>query len=281
MGQFFRQRHPWIMQAVGGLIAVVVFAPFAIFAWINLIANAKPQQAATTYAPPGTAIAGNPQGAQTEQPNTGTSGNAPNGGKIYTVKMEPGHAAAGFVFSPSSLTIHAGDTVKWVDVNSTPHNIVGQGAAVSVIDRTAINIDPYSVTFTKAGTYRYLCQIHPGMVGVIKVVGGTVPSSSSSSGSGSSTQVSTASVTVKEQPGNAAAGFVFSPATVTVHPGTTVKWVDANSTPHNIVGQGAAVSVINRTAINTNPYAVKFTKAGTYHYLCQIHPGMVGTVIVR
>ena len=51
MGQFSRQRHPWIMQAVGGLIALIVFAPFAVIVWVNLIANAKPQQATVTYAP--------------------------------------------------------------------------------------------------------------------------------------------------------------------------------------------------------------------------------------
>ena len=83
------------------------------------------------------------------------------------------------------------------------------------------------------------------------------------------------------QPGHAAAGFVFSPATVTISKGTTVRWADANSTPHNIVGQGAAASVINRPAINTEPYSVKFTTAGTYHYLCQIHPGMVGVITVK
>lgn len=279
MGQFFRQRHPWIMQAVGGLIALIVFAPIAVIAWVNLIANAKPQQAAVTYAPPGTVAAGNPQGAQTVQPST-TGGNSPSGGKVYTIKMEPGNAAAGFVFSPSSLTIHTGDTVHWVDANSTPHNIVGQGAAVSAIDRTAINTDPYSVTFTKAGTYHYLCQIHPGMVGVINVVGGTVPSGAASGG-GSQAQPSGSTVTIKEQPGKAAAGFVFSPAAVTISKGTTVHWVDVNSTPHNIVGQGAAASVINRAAINTEPYSVKFSTAGTYHYLCQIHPGMVGVITVK
>lgn len=37
---------------------------------------------------------------------------------------------------------------------------------------------PLTVTFTKAGTYKYFCDIHPGMVGfvVVKPIGQTIPS---------------------------------------------------------------------------------------------------------
>src|SRR4051794_31063335 len=37
---------------------------------------------------------------------------------------------------------------------------------------------PYQLTFTKAGTFRYLCLVHPGMAGIVKVVakGHAVPS---------------------------------------------------------------------------------------------------------
>jgi len=38
-----------------------------------------------------------------------------------------------------------------------------------VINRAAVNGKSYSLTFKKAGTYKYLCQVHPGMVGQITV----------------------------------------------------------------------------------------------------------------
>lgn len=90
--------------------------------------------------------------------------------KTYTVKMKPG-SSSGFVFSPAKLTIHVGDKVKWVDVNSTVHNIIGQNSfSKKVIDRAAFNTKSYTVTFKKKGTYKYECQIHlPQMVGQIIV----------------------------------------------------------------------------------------------------------------
>ena len=37
MREFFRQSHPWIMQALGGLIALIAFIPIAVIVWINVI----------------------------------------------------------------------------------------------------------------------------------------------------------------------------------------------------------------------------------------------------
>lgn len=84
---------------------------------------------------------------------------------------------------------------------------------------------------------------------------------------------------VKEQPGNATAGYVFSPAMLHVGVGDTVIWKDTNSTPHNIVG--VKTMVIHRPTIGTATYKLTFKKAGTYHYLCQVHPGMVGVIVVK
>ena len=89
--------------------------------------------------------------------------------KTVTVMEKPGKAQAGFVFAPALVTIHVGDTVMWKDTTVTPHNVVGQGSASKVIKKTAIDAKSYKVTFTKKGTYTYVCQIHPGMVGQIVV----------------------------------------------------------------------------------------------------------------
>jgi len=88
-------------------------------------------------------------------------------------------------------------------------------------------------------------------------------------------------ITVLEKPGKSTSGFVFSPATVTIGVGDTVLWKDTTSMVHNVVGQGAAAKIINRPALNTQPYSVTFKQKGTYKYVCQIHPGMAGQVIVK
>lgn len=81
-------------------------------------------------------------------------------------------------------------------------------------------------------------------------------------------------------PSSNKSGFAFKPYTLTVHKGDSVSFVDkSGSVPHNVVGMGN--KVINRKAVNTQTYKLTFTKAGTYKYVCQIHPGMIGTVVVK
>ncbi len=268
--------RPIVMQALGGLIALVIMVPIAIYVVNSVFLSNTTPVAATRYSVP-SALGTN---ANASSGGAGPSTSGSSSAKTMTIKMQAGKATAGFVFAPANLTVDAGTTIKWVDANTVPHNIVGEGSAAAIINRQAVNTDSYSVTFRKPGTYHYQCLVHPGMVGVV-----TVKAASSSAGSGSSGSTSSsasgANPTVKEQPGKAAAGFVFAPASLTVKTGTTVKWVDANTVPHNIVGQGSASSIINRPAINTDSYSVTFSKPGTYHYQCIIHPGMVGVVTVQ
>jgi plastocyanin len=74
-------------------------------------------------------------------------------------------------------------------------------------------------------------------------------------------------------------GLTFSPKTVTVKKGTTVKWSwKTGGVPHNVVGKGFK----SKTAATVS-FSKKFTKKGTYKYVCTIHKaqGMTGTVKVK
>lgn len=74
-------------------------------------------------------------------------------------------------------------------------------------------------------------------------------------------------------------GLAFSPKTVTVKKGTTVKWSwKTGGVPHNVVGKGFK----SKTAATVS-FSKKFSKAGTYRYVCTIHKaqGMKGTVKVK
>jgi len=72
----------------------------------------------------------------------------------------------GLSFSPKTLKVKRGTTVKWSWSGSVPHNVVGKGFK----SKTAGKVT-FSRKFTKKGTYRYVCTIHKaqGMKGVIKV----------------------------------------------------------------------------------------------------------------
>jgi plastocyanin len=60
-----------------------------------------------------------------------------------------------YLWSPSSLSISRGDTVRWSWRGSVPHNVVGPGFR----SRTANRLT-YSRTFRRRGTFRVVCQIH-------------------------------------------------------------------------------------------------------------------------
>jgi len=69
----------------------------------------------------------------------------------------------------------------------------------------------------------------------------------------------------------------FSPKSVTVSKGTTVKWKWAGRAAHNVTFRGSAHS---RTQ-TSGSYSHKFSNKGTFAYRCTIHAGMVGTIRVR
>ena len=77
---------------------------------------------------------------------------------------------SGFAFSPSSVTIHVGDTVEWENMDSVNHTTTSDNGDPASWDSGALaNGATFSFTFTKAGVYAYHCAIHPSMTGTITV----------------------------------------------------------------------------------------------------------------
>jgi len=72
--------------------------------------------------------------------------------------------------------------------------------------------------------------------------------------------------------------FAFAPASLAVKVGTTVTWTNADQDPHTVVAKGGQ---FKSGILNTGAgYTFTFTTAGTYDYLCSIHPFMIATVVV-
>jgi plastocyanin len=62
-----------------------------------------------------------------------------------------------FNFEPGSVTIATGNSVRWTNRDSAVHTVDG-----GLFRSEALSQDEsYSYTFTKAGTYYYMCTVHP------------------------------------------------------------------------------------------------------------------------
>jgi plastocyanin len=73
--------------------------------------------------------------------------------------------------------------------------------------------------------------------------------------------------------------FKFSPTPLTVKPGTTVTWTNRDDIPHSIVVP--SLNLHSHPIDTDETFAHRFDQAGTFDYVCGMHPFMRGTVIVR
>jgi len=74
-----------------------------------------------------------------------------------------------YSFLPGDLTVPIGTRVTWTNRDETPHTVVAQDAAHSFKSGGLDTDDTFSFTFDKAGTYTYICSVHPYMTGKIVV----------------------------------------------------------------------------------------------------------------
>jgi len=72
-----------------------------------------------------------------------------------------------FHFSPMSLSVPAGATVIWKNLDGEPHTVVSDAGLFRSggLDQN----DSFTFTFDRPGTYRFICSIHPSMMGTIVV----------------------------------------------------------------------------------------------------------------
>jgi plastocyanin len=73
--------------------------------------------------------------------------------------------------------------------------------------------------------------------------------------------------------------FAFTPAEITITPGTTLTWVNGDDIPHTVVASNKAFS--SKVLDTDQQFSFTFTDAGTFEYFCSLHPHMKGKVIVK
>jgi len=79
-----------------------------------------------------------------------------------------------YAFNPASITIPAGTTVTWTNLDSPTHIVISDATPTYQVGALFMSgqlmqSQKYSFTFSTPGTYLYHCGIHPFMHGTITV----------------------------------------------------------------------------------------------------------------
>lgn len=93
----------------------------------------------------------------------------PAAAETFEVKMGSDNGMLKFV--PETVTVQAGDTVKWVNNKMSPHNVVFSDDSLKSHKQLVFSPgDSYETTFKEPGEYTYYCEPHRGAGMVGKVV---------------------------------------------------------------------------------------------------------------
>jgi len=75
---------------------------------------------------------------------------------------------ANFKFAPAALTVATGTAVTWKNSDSVAHTVTSDGSG-PLSSPNVPGGGTYNYTFTAPGTFKYVCSIHPNMMGTVVV----------------------------------------------------------------------------------------------------------------
>lgn len=84
------------------------------------------------------------------------------GGNTVTIDMKD------IQFAPKDATVKVGQTVKWVNQDTVDHDVVAKSGATFKSELFGKG-KSFEWKADKAGTVSYVCTVHPGMAGTLKV----------------------------------------------------------------------------------------------------------------
>ena len=84
----------------------------------------------------------------------GCGGKSGSSAPVATTHVE---MAKSYRFDPEVIEVGAGATVTWTNNDNFTHTVQVEGQPDHKVGRG----DSVSITFTKAGTYKYVCSLHP------------------------------------------------------------------------------------------------------------------------
>jgi plastocyanin len=152
-------------------------------------------------------------------------------------------------FTPSVVTIPAGDTLTWTNNDTARHQVVANDGSFSSPVLAAKQ--SYSHTFRTGGSFGYHDGLHPTLRGSVTVI-----------------QQRTVWIT--------SSGFV--PPTMSIRTGQAVTWVNKTNANQQVVADGGSFASL--VLAPGAKFSHMFSTAGTFGYHDGMQPTMKGTVVV-
>jgi plastocyanin len=78
----------------------------------------------------------------------------------------------GYAFSPANLTVRAGDSITWTNHDQAAHDVAVSSGPAAFHSPLLSTGQSWTFTFTAAGSYAYICSVHPDMRAQIVVLAG-------------------------------------------------------------------------------------------------------------
>ncbi len=197
-------------------------------------------------------------------------------------------------YSPDKITVVIGvnNTVTWTNNDGSTHHTVTSSSvptgASSFNSGDLAGGATFTYTFTAPGTYQYLCSYHSWMTGTVVVVAGSGSTSSSSTSSSSTRSSAPANGLPVSMPNgagnpNGAPGYAPDNITVVIGVNATVTWTNNDVSHHTVTSSSVPQGATSFNSGDMAPgatFTYTFTVPGTYHYVCNYHTWMTGTVTV-
>lgn len=76
-------------------------------------------------------------------------------------------------------------------------------------------------------------------------------------------------------------GYSFDPGNLAISRGAKVVWINRDEDVHTIKSQDGPEAFQSPALDSGGRFELRFRHAGTYHYICSVHPFMHGVILVR
>ncbi|UTI64363.1 cupredoxin domain-containing protein [Paraconexibacter antarcticus] len=172
-------------------------------------------------------------------------------------------ATSSNTWSPSTVTVTAGDTVHFSDTDDGTHNLRFDGEAAAVTPLSSSWT--YDRTFASAGSFGFYCEVHPRMTGTVIVQAASTTTTSTGTTSTSTGGTTTTSTTT-------------SPTTSTTTSGGQASTTGGSTTTG---GAGATTTPSPTAGFASSPRRLRVSAHGRFRYRFRATPSSGGTFALR